>query len=122
MVSPNIFPVYLLRIIFALASMGPICSPLINDYVKNGSRGRAGALLIFGFQIGEFFNSMILLNLIKDLPLGTQFKIAGGVVLVVPILGLFLIKEPRHMIKNTGKSKRKQPSKKLSVYLGIVDE
>jgi len=49
---------------FAMASMGPICSPLINDYVKKGSRGRANALYIFGLQIGEFFNNVILLNII----------------------------------------------------------
>jgi hypothetical protein len=50
LVSPNVFPgVYLLRMSFAIASMGPICSPLINDYVVKGSRGRANALLILGF-------------------------------------------------------------------------
>lgn len=49
-VSPNVFPgVYLFRILFAVASMGPVCSPLVNDYVKKGSRGRANALLGFGF-------------------------------------------------------------------------
>lgn len=48
--SPNVFPgVYILRILFAIASLGPVCSPLINDYVEKGSRGRANALLILGF-------------------------------------------------------------------------
>jgi len=70
-VSPNVFPgLYLLRIMFAMASMGPICSPLINDYIERGSRGRANALLIFGLQIGEFFNNVVLLNIIKNLTLG----------------------------------------------------
>eukprot|EP00347_Sterkiella_histriomuscorum_P019975 403339576 len=95
LVSPKVFPgVYLLRILFSVASMGPICSPLINDYVSRGSRGRANALLILGFQIGEFFNNVILLNIIQDMSLGIQFQIASGIVLAIPIAGIFLIKEP----------------------------
>lgn len=50
MAAPDVFPiVYILRIIFAIASTGPLCSPLINDYIDKGSRGRANALLILGF-------------------------------------------------------------------------
>ena len=70
--APNVFPgVYLLRILYFVATMGTVCSPLINDYVKRGSRGRAGALNSFGLQMGDFLNQIILLNLIQGYPIGT---------------------------------------------------
>jgi MFS family permease len=69
--APNVFPgVYILRIIFAMVSMGPVCSPLINDYVSKGTRGRATALLTLGYIAGEFFNNVVLLNLIKKMSVG----------------------------------------------------
>lgn len=50
LMAPNVFPgVYLFRMLYAIASMGPVCSPMTNDYVKRGSRGRANALNSFGF-------------------------------------------------------------------------
>jgi MFS family permease len=72
--APNVFPgVLILRIIYAVASIGPMCSPLINDYVSKGSRGRASALLQMGVISGDFFYTVVLLNLVRPYSIGVQF-------------------------------------------------
>ena len=43
--APDVFPwLYVIRAVFSAASMGMYCHPLIPDYIKKESRGKAVAL------------------------------------------------------------------------------
>ena len=46
-----------------------MCNPLINDYIKKDSRGKAVAVMGIGVLAGECFSVMVLLSLAKNMDL-----------------------------------------------------
>lgn len=46
-------------------------------------------------MVGDFFNIIILLNVVRAYPIGVQFQIAGIVVIMIAVVSAFLIVEPK---------------------------
>ena len=68
-VAPNLNLLILIRTIENIFSILIISSPLIIDYIKKDSRGRAIALIAIGMGLGEVFSMTVLFGLKAALPL-----------------------------------------------------
>jgi len=72
----------------------PLSHPLVPDYVKRSSRGRAIALSGIGFVMGEVFSMGVLFNLTKSMSYKKAFLIAAGVTMCFAIFLLVAVKDP----------------------------
>ena len=77
----------------------PTAHPLIPDYIKRASRGKAIALNGVGIVVGEVFSMGVLFNLTKDMDYKHAFKVAGGLLFAFSIFFLFAVKDPK-IVKN----------------------
>ncbi|CDW71223.1 major facilitator superfamily mfs_1 [Stylonychia lemnae] len=93
--APNVYPItYIVRAIFTIVTVGSTQHPLINDYVKNDSRGKASALQAFGTIFGDMLNYFAILPSISGLKVGQQFQFVGTLFVVIAIILWFIVKEP----------------------------
>ncbi|CDW86717.1 major facilitator superfamily mfs_1 [Stylonychia lemnae] len=122
--APNVYPfVYIIRSIFTITTIGSTSHPLINDYVKNDSRGKASALQTFGSIFGDLLNYFVILPLISGLIVGQQFYIVGTLFVVIAIILWFIVKEPHfHSIRGQSSIEQKQKISFESVELTKVYE
>ena len=72
----------------------PLANPLVPDYVKRSSRGRAIALNGIGFVIGEVFSMGVLFNLTKSMDYRQAFLIAAGIIFAFAVFLLISVKDP----------------------------
>jgi MFS family permease len=79
--SPNYYVLAIARCLIGVTMAAPTSHPLINDYVRKSSRGKAVALNGCGVVIGELFTMGILLNFTKEM---TYFAFATPAA-IVPI-------------------------------------
>jgi len=68
-----------------------LAHPLILDYVKKDSRGKASSFQGVGHTIGEVFAVGVLLNLTVEMKPSYAFSIAGTCVMLSGILTLTLV-------------------------------
>lgn len=90
-----------------------LAHPLILDYVKKDSRGKASSFQGVGYTVGEVFAIAVLLNLTVELKPAYAFSIAGSCVMLTGIITLFLVKER--------KVKRNKSDKFTQVAKAIYD-
>lgn len=72
----------------------PTSHPLINDYVRKSSRGKAVALNGCGVVIGELFTMGILLNFTKDLSYYYSFLISFILIMLFAVFLFFNVIDP----------------------------
>ena len=79
-----------------LQLLGAAClsNPLINDYVKKESRGKALALAALGVACGEAFGMSVLFGNTKQMEMEQAFTIISLAVLVMILPFLCIVKEP----------------------------
>lgn len=73
----------------------PTAHPLIPDYIKRSSRGKAIALNGVGIVVGEVFSMGILFNLTKSMKYEDAFKVAGGLLFAFSFFFLIAVKDPK---------------------------
>jgi MFS family permease len=84
--APDIDNLMIVRCLIAVTTAPLLCHPLIPDYVKAKSRGKAVALAGVGIVIGEILGLGVIFNLIKDL----EYSVAFGIVaFLVVLFGVF---------------------------------
>ena len=71
--APSITWLCVCRIIIQIAANGINANPLILDYVKKESRGRAVSMIFIGILLGEAFAVAILLEYSKYLEMTRAF-------------------------------------------------
>ena len=73
-----------------------LCQPLIMDYVKQGSRGKASSIQYIGHMIGETFAIGVIFELSARYGQNQNqaFLIGAAIVAVLSIPVLFLVKNP----------------------------
>lgn len=69
-------------------------NPLINDYIKKESRGKAVALMGFGTLSGECFSVIVLFGLTKSMDLYKGFTITSLILLLLGLPLICFITEP----------------------------
>lgn len=91
----------LMRCLIGVTMAGPISHPLINDYVRKSSRGKAIALNGLGQVFGEVLAMGVLLNLSKDMTYEASFLMTGIIIFGWSIFFFIFIKNPNldHMAK-----------------------
>lgn len=92
--SPNYWMLAIARCLVGVTMSAPTSHPLINDYVRRSSRGRAVALNGVGVVIGELFTMGILLNLTKSMSYYASFFICFLMILVFAFYLLFNVVDP----------------------------
>ena len=76
--APDYNMLILIRIIIGITAAAPTAHPLIPDYIKRSSRGKAIALNGVGVVIGEVFSMGVLFNLTKSMDYKHAFLVASG--------------------------------------------
>ena len=74
-------------------------NPLINDYIRKDSRGKAVAVMGIGVLAGECFSVIVLFGLTKNMELVRGFTISSIALLVLGLPLIYLITEPVIMAK-----------------------
>lgn len=92
--APNLNNLILVRCLIGVTMAAPLSHPLVPDYVKRSSRGRAIALSGIGFVMGEVFSMGVLFNLTKSMSYKKAFLIAAGVTMCFAIFLLVAVKDP----------------------------
>ena len=92
--APDINKLIAARCAIGVTMSAPLANPLVPDYVKRSSRGRAVALNGIGFVIGEVFAMGVLFNLTKSMNYKDAFAITAGVIMVFSFFFLIAIKDP----------------------------
>lgn len=92
--APDYGMLMIMRCLIAIFMSAPISHPLVADYVKRKSRGKAIALAGVGIVLGEVFSMGILFNMTKTMSYYDAFAIASSIIFVFSIFFLYSLKEP----------------------------
>jgi len=101
--SPSIAWLGVSRLIIMIGYTIVICHPLILDFVKKDSRGKATAFQVLGNVMGEIFAIAVLLNLTVTMKPENAFALTATCVFITGVMTLLLIQEP--LVKKKKKSK-----------------
>ena len=69
-------------------------APLISDYVKQESRGRAVAINTMAIGISQIFATQCLVPLTLQMTFRDSFTVSAVMMLIITIPTLFMIREP----------------------------
>jgi MFS family permease len=104
--SPDMGALLTLRCILGITMCAPMAHPLIPDYIKRNSRGKAIAVSGVGLVLGEVFSIGVLFNQTKTMTYYNAFLVAGAVVALLGIFLFLVIKDPNlKKIRGGGASK-----------------
>lgn len=95
--APAVYPwLYVIRMAIAATYAAPNASPLVADYVKKNSRGKATALYALGFVVGDLITFGVLFNITKNFEIVPGFGLVSTVVVILAFLFLIIVKEPKN--------------------------
>mmetsp|Transcript_37894 Transcript_37894/g.27895 ORF Transcript_37894/g.27895 Transcript_37894/m.27895 type:complete len:115 (+) Transcript_37894:408-752(+) len=98
--APSIYPWYfLVRMVGGCAIFGIMGNPMIVDYIKKESRGKAYAIQSLAVMVGSYVGIGILFNATKGLPVDIAQYICGAFVVPVALTLAFIMKEPVIKVK-----------------------
>lgn len=92
--SPDMGWLMVVRIVIGVTMTAPMAHPLVPDYVKRNSRGKAIALMGVGVVIGELFAMGVLFNLTKSMNYYDAFLVAGLIITFFAFFFLCAIRDP----------------------------
>jgi len=92
--APSIVLLTCLRIVLALGTQFTHSHPLVVDYIKAESRGKATALQSLGSVVGECFTFLVLMTATMNMEVANGFALVAVVILVLTTSLLFMIREP----------------------------
>lgn len=109
-----------MRCAIGITMAGPISHPLINDYVRKNSRGKAIALNGLGSVFGEVMAMGVLLKLSKTMSYEAAFALTGSIIVAWGLFYSLFIKNPNlRNIQN--KIDQKQPRRTRSMQITTTD-
>ena len=92
--APNFTLLCIVRTTLGLCNTVLTGSPLIADYIKNQSRGKAVAFSTMGMLFGEVFSMIVLVHLTAGNPVETTYTFAAAVLSALFIVPLCCLREP----------------------------
>ena len=104
--APNYTLLIVARCAIGVTMSAPLSNPLIPDYIKRSSRGKAVALNGIGFVFGEVMSMGVLFNLTKTMSYFSAFAITAGLILSFSIYFLLAVRDPQMITLRTGKTSR----------------
>ena len=82
------------RCAIGVTMAAPLSNPLIADYIKRASRGKAVALNGIGFVFGEVISMGVLFNLTKNMSYYSAFAITSLLIFAFSIYFLVTVRDP----------------------------
>ena len=93
--SPVVWPnLFLIRMAISIATVPPICSPLLADYVQSDALGKGAALIGIGFILGEILSMGVLFNITKHMNAYDAFMVVAIIGFCCASMFLLIVKEP----------------------------
>lgn len=92
--KPHFWLLALMRCAIGVTMSGPVAHPLINDYVKKNSRGKAIAINGLGAVFGEVVAMGVLLKLSKSMTYESSFALSGSLILLFGVFFLIFVQNP----------------------------
>ena len=104
--KPYFWFLAVMRCAIGVTMAGPLSHPLINDYVRKNSRGKAIALNGLGAVFGEVMAMGVLLRLSKSMTYEAAFALTGSIIIGWGVYFSLFIKNPnlRNIQKKIDKS------------------
>ena len=96
--KPNFWLLAVMRCLIGVTMAGPIAHPLINDYVRKDSRGKAIAINGLGGVCGEVMAMGVLLRLSKSMSYEEAFALTGTIIIIFSAYFFLFIKNPDLLI------------------------
>ena len=91
--SPYIILMVILRVLVQMTITQMMCHPLLMDYIKEESRGRASALQNLGTLLGEIFCMACLFQISKHIELKLGFIIGSAIIGAMACVMLCIVKD-----------------------------
>lgn len=114
--KPYIWLLTVLRCLLGVAMAGPVAHPLINDYIRKNSRGKAIALNGLGGVFGEVVAMGVLLELSKNMNYENAFALTGSVILCFGAYFWFFVKNPNMQNIHKRVDKMNEQKRNSKVY------
>ena len=99
-VAPNFTMLCILRAIIGLNNTLIIAAPLISDYVKQESRGKAVAINTLAIGLSQVFATQFLVPLTMDMNYDQSFTISAAMMMLLTIPAIFMIREPAPKLRS----------------------
>ena len=93
-VAPSLTMLCALRAIVGLNNTLTMAAPLISDYIKKESRGRAVTLNTLFIGLSQIFATQLLVPITQTMTFGQAFTLSSIMMLFLTIPVLFMIREP----------------------------
>jgi len=92
--APNLNLLILLRCLIGFTMSAPLAHPLVADYIKRSSRGKAIALAGVGMVFGEVLSMGVLFNLTKSMNYFDAFSLASAIIFMFSVFFYVSIVDP----------------------------
>lgn len=92
--KPDFWLLAVMRCAIGITMSGPLAHPLINDYIRKNSRGKAIAINGLGGVFGEVMAMGVLLKLSKEMSYEKAFALTGTIILLFSLYFLLFVKDP----------------------------
>lgn len=110
--APDINLLIAARCMIGVTMAAPLAHPLIADYVKRNSRGKAIALSGLGIVLGEVFSMGVIFNMTKSMNYFDAFTITAAIIFVFSLFFLYAVEDPKlDEIRNQSESRYTQVNK-----------
>lgn len=96
--KPHFWFLAVMRCLIGVTMSAPIANPLINDYIRKDSRGKAIAINGLGGVCGEVMAMGVLLRLSKNMSYEKAFSITGIIIILFSAYFSIFIKNPNLLI------------------------
>ena len=119
--KPYFWFLAIMRCAIGVTMSGPISHPLINDYVRKNSRGKAIALNGLGQVFGEVMAMGVLLKLSKKMTYEAAFALTGSIIIAWGLFFAIFIKNPNLRIiqkkidKKPNRTRASMPAKSTNI-------
>lgn len=90
--KPYFWLLAIMRCAIGITMSGPVAHPLINDYVRKNSRGKAIAINGLGAVFGEVIAMAVLLKLSKQMSYEKAFALTGSIIIGCGIFFSIIVK------------------------------
>lgn len=96
--KPHFWFLAVMRCLIGVTMSAPVAHPLINDYIRKDSRGKAIAINGLGGVCGEVVAMGVLLRLSKSMSYEKAFGITGIIIILFSVFFFIFVKNPNLLI------------------------
>ena len=92
--APHFWLLCLFRSVLSTIANATMVSPLLIDYIKSESRGKAMALASMGLVLGELL-MVFMFGFTRKMTMPQQFYVPAFIIAVLSVPMIFMVREPK---------------------------